>query len=77
VALVTTAPDLEAVWDALHEEVPQGWQTGRPQFREERNQWEMFAWDATQVTRPGRPRTRQWTAVATTEAGSFGKWPVA
>jgi hypothetical protein len=62
------AADLAAAWDALHDAIPTGWRVGRPRLHDEVNMWEMYAWDETERVGPGKPRTREWTAVGPTEA---------
>ena len=37
--------DLEAAWDAVHENTPEGWYVGRPGYEERYGQWSMYAID--------------------------------
>jgi hypothetical protein len=51
---------------AVHDAAPRCWFVGRPGYVERFNKWEMFAFD-TNDRAPGKPRTREWTAVGTSE----------
>jgi hypothetical protein len=59
--------NLEAAWSAVHDATPPGWFVGRPGYDQHRNQWTMFTFDMHDRGKPGRPRTREWTAVGTSE----------
>jgi hypothetical protein len=59
--------DLEEAWNALHDATPAGWFVGRPGYVERLNQWQQYAFDTNDRARPGKPRTREWTAVGTSE----------
>jgi len=81
-----TDPALSAAWDALHAALPNGWAVGRPSFHDERREWVLYAYDHREAPRLGK-RSREWTAIAATEAGvvtemarclleiSEGRWP--
>jgi hypothetical protein len=58
---------LEAAWVAIHDATPPGWFVGRPHYDEYRNQWTQFAFDTNDRGKPGKPRTREWLAVGTSE----------
>ncbi len=58
--------DLAEAWAQLHDATPPGWVVGRPSFDERRDQWSIYAFDATERPNVGR-RTREWTAVAPTQ----------
>ena len=58
--------DLEAAWDAIHENTPEGWYVGQPIEHPERNGWSMFAFDPSEKPIVGK-RSREWTAVGQTE----------
>jgi hypothetical protein len=60
--------DLREAWDLLNDSLPRGWQTGQPRWDERRQEWSLYAWDATERPVVGR-RTREWTAVHPTQAG--------
>jgi len=60
--------ELEDVWAALHDATPPGWFVGRPSYHDERRQWVQYAFDPKERARVGL-RSREWTAVAQTEAG--------
>jgi hypothetical protein len=64
--------DLEDAWDALHAATPPGWYVGRPSFHPERNEWLLYAFDPAEIGHVGI-RKREWTAVASTEAGVVAK----
>jgi hypothetical protein len=40
---------------------------GKRGYDEYRDQWTMFTFDTTDRARPGKPRTREWLAVGTSE----------
>ena len=58
---------LEEAWSAVHDATPRAGMLAHRRFREYQNRWEMFAFDTNDRGRPGRPRTRQWTAVGASE----------
>ena len=58
--------DLEAAWSAVHDDTPEGWQIGKPDFEERFNQWSMYAFDPSETPVVGK-RSREWTAVGRTE----------
>jgi hypothetical protein len=59
--------DREVAWSAVHDVMPPNWFLGRRLFVERYNHWVQFAYDTTDRGRPGKPRTRQWTALGETE----------
>jgi hypothetical protein len=64
--------DLEAAWaqvDAANATLR--WYVGRPSLHEERDFWEMYAFDPTENAKVG-VRSREWTAVAPQEVGQIG-----
>lgn len=63
-----TAEEVLAAWDALHDATPVGWFVGRPTYDERRDEWSLYAFDATERPKVGR-REREWIAVALTQAG--------
>jgi hypothetical protein len=42
------------------------WHVGRPMFHDERNEWQIYAFDPKEVPKVGW-RQREWTAVGPTE----------
>ena len=58
--------DLEAAWDAVHGNTPEGWYVGQPMEHPERNEWSQFAFDPSETPTVGK-RSREWTAVGPTE----------
>lgn len=60
--------DLGEAWDELLAVLPAGWQTGRPTWNERRQEWSLYAWDATERVQVGR-RTREWISVHPTQVG--------
>jgi hypothetical protein len=64
-----TSADLEQAWNAVHDASPLGWEVGRPAYLERRNEWQMHAFDTNDRGKPGKPRTREWTAIASSEVG--------
>ena len=58
--------DLEAARAAVHEDTPEGWYVGKPDFEERYNQWSMYAFDPSEKPIVGK-RSREWTAVGPTE----------
>jgi len=64
-----TDAELAAAWDELHAAIPAGWFVGRPAYEDRYNVgWSMYAFDTAEHPRPGRPRQREWTTIAPTEA---------
>jgi hypothetical protein len=59
--------DLDAAWDDLHDAKPPGWFVGRPFYHERDRAWEQYAFDPSERAVVG-VRSREWTAVAPTEA---------
>lgn len=59
---------LEEAWDALLAVVPRGWYVGKPSYHEERTEWLQYAFDPSERAVVG-VRSREWTAVASTEEG--------
>ena len=57
--------DLEAAWNEIHDVKPDGWFVGTPVYIERRG-WEQYAFDTRERAKHGR-RSREWTAVATSE----------
>ena len=80
------AHELEDRWAQLQDATPAGWFVGRPHFYDERNAWKLYAFDTTVRPQVGK-RSREWTAVASTEVGVVaemarclreireGRWP--
>jgi len=60
--------DLEEAWNALHDALPKGWYVGRPSYHDERREWVQYAFDPSERAVVG-VRSREWTAVASTEEG--------
>ena len=58
--------DLEAAWDAVHENMPESWYVGRPGIEERYGQWSMYAFDPSEKPVVGK-RSREWTAVGPSE----------
>jgi hypothetical protein len=52
--------------DALQAAAPSGWYVGRPSFHDERYEWQMYAFDSSEVA-SGGIRKREWTAIASSE----------
>ena len=63
--------DLEAAWAALDAATPPGWWVGRPSLHEERDEWQMYAFDPSERPVVG-VRSREWTATAPREVGQLG-----
>jgi hypothetical protein len=61
-------------YDELLAATPPGWWVGRPSLHDERNEWQMYAFDPAERPITGR-RRRAWTAVAQTEEGVIRKMP--
>lgn len=61
--------DLEDAWDALHAATPRGWYVGRPNYHDERGEWQMYAFDPAELALMG-VRKREWTAAAVTKQPS-------
>lgn len=59
---------LAEAWEALHAATPTGWYVGSPSYDDGRRQWVMHAFDPGERA-VGGLRAREWTAVASTEAG--------
>jgi hypothetical protein len=60
--------DLEQAWAELHGAIPPGWFVGRPPHNPRKTMpWEQYAFDTTERPRVGH-RSREWTAVAPTQA---------
>lgn len=53
-------------YDELLAATPPGWYVGRPMFHNERNEWQMYAFDPSERPVMGH-RKREWTAVAQIE----------
>jgi hypothetical protein len=78
---------LEEAWNAVHDATPANWSVGRPSYIERYDRFEQFAFDTTDRGRPGKPHTREWTAVGQTDVEcleaivrclreiSEGRWP--
>jgi hypothetical protein len=62
-----TVEELLDAWTALHDATPPGWVVGRPAYNERRDEWSLYAFDATEGSKVGR-RAREWTATAPTQA---------
>ena len=58
---------LPGAWSAVHDATPAGWYVGRPSYHNERRQWVQYAFDPAERPSVGL-RSREWTAVAPTEA---------
>jgi hypothetical protein len=58
-----TDPDLEAAWDAVHENTPDGWYAGRPGYEERHYRRSMYSSETPVVSK----RSREWAAVGPTE----------
>jgi hypothetical protein len=58
--------NLALAWAALHFAKPPGWYVGNPTFHNERNEWQLFAYDPLERAVDG-VRRREWTAVAATQ----------
>ena len=54
--------DLEAAWNAVHDNTPEGWYVGRPGYEERYHQSSMYAFDPSEKPVVGK-RSREWTAV--------------
>lgn len=63
------AVNREEAWADLLDATPVGWYVGPPVFHVERDQWALYAFDATERVKIGK-RSREWTAVAPTEVGA-------
>lgn len=60
--------ELEARWAELHDATPPNWFVGRPAYEPHRAvPWSMWAADMSERPKVGHG-TREWTAVAPTEA---------
>jgi hypothetical protein len=59
--------DRDEAWAHLHDAVPAGWYVGTPVYRVEAQEWALYAFDTREKAHIGR-RSREWTAVAPTEA---------
>lgn len=57
--------DLEAAWDEVHDNTPEGWIVGSPGYEERYRQWSMYAFHPIQ--KPVGKRSREWIAVGQTE----------
>ena len=62
-----TDDDLIDAWIDLREATPVDWLVGRPSHDERRDEWSLYAFDATERPKVGR-RSREWTAPAPTQA---------
>lgn len=62
-----TDDELLDAWNELHAATPAGWFVGRPSHDERRDEWALYAFDTAERLKVGR-RTREWTAVAPTQA---------
>jgi hypothetical protein len=60
--------NLALAWAALHFAKPPGWYVGNPMYHDERHEWQLFAYDPLERAVDGI-RKREWTAVASSEAG--------
>jgi hypothetical protein len=60
--------ELRSAWDQLHAATPAGWYVGTPVYHVERREWALYAFDTTERAHIGR-RSREWTALAPSEAG--------
>lgn len=81
-----TDEEVAAAWEELHDSTPAGWFLGRPSYDERRDEWSLYAFDTTERLKVGQ-RTREWTAVAPTQARvvremtrclrhiAAGRWP--
>lgn len=58
--------DLAEAWAAVHEATPRTWFVGRPTYDERRDEWSLYAFDASERPMVGH-REREWVAVATFE----------
>lgn len=58
---------IATAWDAIHEAKPEGWFVGRPMYLKGDGHWVQYAFDSRERARAGH-RTREWTAVAPSEA---------
>ena len=72
--------DLETAWDALLAVLPIGWYVGQPSYHVERDEWLLYAFVPSERPVVG-VRSREWTAIASTEVGVVqewqGEWPSA
>jgi hypothetical protein len=59
---------IEDAGDELLAATPPGWYIGRPMFHDERNEWQMYAFDPAERPVMGH-RKREWTTVHPTEEG--------
>ena len=63
-----TDHELHAAWAELHAANAElGWRIGLPAYYERREEWQLYAFDPTERPKVGH-RSREWTAVAPTEA---------
>ena len=60
--------DLEEAWNELHDAKPARWFVGRPSWDDRRKVWDQHAFDPRERAHVGH-RSREWTAVASTELG--------
>ncbi len=62
-----TDDELLDAWNELHEATPPRWFIGRPAYNERRDEWSLYAFDTSERPKVGH-RSREWTAVAPTQA---------
>ena len=62
-----TDDELIDAWLELHDATPPGWSVERPSYDPRRDEWSIYAFDTTERPKVGH-RSREWTAVAPTQA---------
>jgi hypothetical protein len=61
-SMAAMPPRLAQAWAELHFAKPPGWYVGNPHYHDERNEWQLFAYDPLERA-VGGVRKREWTAV--------------
>jgi hypothetical protein len=65
--LPAVTSERERAWSELLDATPSGWYVGTPVYHVERRESAIYAFDTTERAHIGK-RSREWTAVAPTEA---------